>query len=106
MTLPHELDKQRIADPAPEIESSRASSTVVGGWAASVQQWMTPAHTDADLMDDGDDAGSGDIIARAKGAPTTCLDPGCSRHLEANPFLALQPWAFLPEPSRHSTRSP
>jgi DNA repair/transcription protein MET18/MMS19 len=50
-----------------EIESSRASSTVVGGWAASVQQWMTSAHADDDQMEDGDEGGSGDIIARAKG---------------------------------------
>lgn len=50
-----------------EIESSRASSTVVGGWAASVQQWMTPTSIDDDRMDDGDEGGSGDIIARAKG---------------------------------------
>ncbi len=51
-----------------EIESSRASSIVVGNWAASVQPWMTSAHAD-DQMDDGEDAGSGDIIARAKGMP-------------------------------------
>ncbi|KAK4131841.1 hypothetical protein BT67DRAFT_444257 [Trichocladium antarcticum] len=51
---------------AREIESSRASSTAVGNWAASVQQWMTPAHADDDdRMDDGDDGASGDIIARA-----------------------------------------
>jgi DNA repair/transcription protein MET18/MMS19 len=50
-----------------EIESSRASSTVVGNWAASVQQWMTPTHADDDEMEDGDEGGSGDIIARAKG---------------------------------------
>ncbi|KAK4240642.1 Dos2-interacting transcription regulator of RNA-Pol-II-domain-containing protein [Achaetomium macrosporum] len=53
---------------AREIESSRGSSTVVGNWAASVQQWMTAANAnDDDQMDDGDEAGSGDIIARAKG---------------------------------------
>ncbi|KAK4035162.1 Dos2-interacting transcription regulator of RNA-Pol-II-domain-containing protein [Parachaetomium inaequale] len=53
---------------AQEIESSRASSTVVGNWAASVQQWMTPASAEDDHMDDadGDEGGSGDIIARAK----------------------------------------
>ncbi|KAK3311228.1 Dos2-interacting transcription regulator of RNA-Pol-II-domain-containing protein [Chaetomium strumarium] len=51
---------------AREIESSRASSTVVGSWAASVQQWMTPANADDERMDNGDEAGSGDIIARAK----------------------------------------
>ncbi|KAK3897866.1 Dos2-interacting transcription regulator of RNA-Pol-II-domain-containing protein [Staphylotrichum tortipilum] len=61
---PVQLDIARKA--AKEIESSRASSTVVGGWAASVQQWMTPAHADDDQMDDGDEGGSGDIIARAK----------------------------------------
>ncbi|KAK4127189.1 hypothetical protein N657DRAFT_197534 [Parathielavia appendiculata] len=51
---------------AKEIESSRASSTVVGNWAASVQQWMTPTHADDDEMEDGDEGGSGNIIARAK----------------------------------------
>ncbi|KAK4153940.1 Dos2-interacting transcription regulator of RNA-Pol-II-domain-containing protein [Chaetomidium leptoderma] len=51
---------------AKEIEGSRASSTVVGNWAASVQQWMTPANADDDQMEDGDESGSGDIIARAK----------------------------------------
>ncbi|KAK4103180.1 hypothetical protein N658DRAFT_467745 [Parathielavia hyrcaniae] len=51
---------------ATEIESSRASSAVVGNWAASVQQWMTPTSADDDEMEDGDDGGSGDIIARAK----------------------------------------
>ncbi|KAL2159236.1 hypothetical protein VTH06DRAFT_2669 [Thermothelomyces fergusii] len=51
---------------AKEIESSRASSTVVGNWAASVQQWMTQQNADDDQMEDGDDGGSGDIIARAK----------------------------------------
>ncbi|KAK3298980.1 Dos2-interacting transcription regulator of RNA-Pol-II-domain-containing protein [Chaetomium fimeti] len=51
---------------AKEIESSRASSTVVGNWAASVQQWMTPASADDDKMEDDDGGGSGDIIARAK----------------------------------------
>jgi len=42
---------------------------------------MTPAHTDADLMDDGDEGGSGDIIARAKGASMTC----CRLRNEQNP---------------------
>lgn len=56
-----------------EIESSRASSTVVGNWAASVQQWMTPPHADDDEMEDGDEGGSGDIIARAKGIPVSLL---------------------------------
>ncbi|KAK0628465.1 Dos2-interacting transcription regulator of RNA-Pol-II-domain-containing protein [Bombardia bombarda] len=52
---------------AREIESSRASSTVVGNWAASIQQWLTTAHAkDSDQMDEGEDGGSGDIIARAK----------------------------------------
>ncbi|KAL2256310.1 hypothetical protein VTK26DRAFT_1861 [Humicola hyalothermophila] len=51
---------------AREIEASRASSTVVGNWAASVQQWMTPSHSDDDQMEDGDEGGSGDIISRAK----------------------------------------
>ncbi|KAL2269775.1 hypothetical protein VTJ83DRAFT_1959 [Remersonia thermophila] len=51
---------------AKEIETSRASSTVVGNWAASVQRWMTAAPGDDDRMDDGDDGSSGDIIARAK----------------------------------------
>lgn len=50
-----------------EIESSRASSTVVGNWAASVQQWMTPSNEEDDQMEDGEDGGNGDIIARAKG---------------------------------------
>lgn len=51
-----------------EIESSRASSTVVGNWAASVQQWMTATNaSDDDQMEDGDEGVSGDIIARAKG---------------------------------------
>ena len=50
-----------------EIEGSRASSVVVGNWAASVQPWMTSAHADDDQMDDGEEGGSGDIIARAKG---------------------------------------
>jgi DNA repair/transcription protein MET18/MMS19 len=51
-----------------EIEASRASSTVVGNWAASVQQWMTPGITrDDDQVEDGDEGVSGDIIARAKG---------------------------------------
>jgi DNA repair/transcription protein MET18/MMS19 len=60
-----------------EIESSRASSTVVGNWAASVQQWMTPAHADDDQMEmeDGDEGGSGDIIARAKGILRFLLSP-------------------------------
>jgi DNA repair/transcription protein MET18/MMS19 len=39
----------------------------VGNWAASVQQWMTPASADDDKMEDDDEGGSGDIIARAKG---------------------------------------
>ncbi|KAL2129030.1 hypothetical protein VTI74DRAFT_8326 [Chaetomium olivicolor] len=51
---------------AKEIERSRASSVTVGNWAASVQQWMTPAAGDDDQMEDGDGGGSGDIIARAK----------------------------------------
>ncbi|SPQ19382.1 dcc86b40-8844-4b3b-a523-be8dc16f91f1 [Thermothielavioides terrestris] len=51
---------------AREIESSRASSAAVGNWAASVQQWMTPASADDEQMEDGDQGGSGDIIARAK----------------------------------------
>jgi DNA repair/transcription protein MET18/MMS19 len=50
-----------------EIENSRASSVVVGNWAASVQQWMASAHAEDDQMDDGEEGGSGDIIARAKG---------------------------------------
>ncbi|KAK4189713.1 Dos2-interacting transcription regulator of RNA-Pol-II-domain-containing protein [Podospora australis] len=55
---------------AKEIENSRASSTVVGNWAASVHQWMASANSndDDDQMDDGDDGGSGDIISRAKGS--------------------------------------
>ncbi|KAJ4295671.1 hypothetical protein N0V88_004373 [Collariella sp. IMI 366227] len=51
---------------AKEIESSRASSVTVGNWAASVQQWMTTAAVDDDHMEDGDEGGSGNIIARAK----------------------------------------
>ncbi|KAK4142132.1 Dos2-interacting transcription regulator of RNA-Pol-II-domain-containing protein [Dichotomopilus funicola] len=49
-----------------EIESSRASSTVVGNWAASVQQWMTPANAESGPAEDGVEGVSGDIIARAK----------------------------------------
>jgi hypothetical protein len=59
-----------------EIETSRASSTVVGTWAASVQQWMTPVSVDDERMEDGDEGGSGDIIARAKGTPTLRLFRG------------------------------
>ncbi|KAK3335648.1 Dos2-interacting transcription regulator of RNA-Pol-II-domain-containing protein [Cercophora scortea] len=59
-----------VAKAAKEIEDSRASSAVVGNWAASVQQWLSTAHaSDGDQMDDGDDgddALNGDIIARAK----------------------------------------
>ncbi|KAK0718914.1 Dos2-interacting transcription regulator of RNA-Pol-II-domain-containing protein [Apiosordaria backusii] len=52
---------------AKEIENSRASSTVVGNWAASVHQWMTLTNSnDDDQMEDGDEAGRGDIISRAK----------------------------------------
>ncbi|KAL2019497.1 hypothetical protein VTK56DRAFT_9613 [Thermocarpiscus australiensis] len=52
---------------AREIENSRASSAVVGNWAASVQQWMASASaTDDDQMEDGEGGASGDIIARAK----------------------------------------
>ncbi|KAK0655573.1 Dos2-interacting transcription regulator of RNA-Pol-II-domain-containing protein [Cercophora newfieldiana] len=52
---------------AKEIESSNASRATVGNWAASVQPWMSRAQAgDDDLMEDGDDGGSGDIIARAK----------------------------------------
>ncbi|KAK3330424.1 Dos2-interacting transcription regulator of RNA-Pol-II-domain-containing protein [Apodospora peruviana] len=52
-----------------QIESSRANSTVLGNWAASVHQWLSTASAkDEDLVDDGEegDDGSGDIIARAK----------------------------------------
>ncbi|KAK0671403.1 Dos2-interacting transcription regulator of RNA-Pol-II-domain-containing protein [Cercophora samala] len=52
---------------AKELEDSRASSTVVGNWAASVHQWMTLTHSnDDDQMEDGDEGASGDIISRAK----------------------------------------
>ncbi|KAK4199585.1 Dos2-interacting transcription regulator of RNA-Pol-II-domain-containing protein [Triangularia verruculosa] len=52
---------------AKEIENSRASSTVVGNWAASVHQWMTLTNSnDDDQMEDGDEGVSGDIISRAK----------------------------------------
>ena len=36
---------------------------------------MTSAHADDDQMDDGEDAGSGDIIARAKGMPVMPVGP-------------------------------
>ena len=49
-----------------EIESSRANSTVVGNWASSIQQWMSPTHDD-DQLDDIQASGGGDIIVRAKG---------------------------------------
>ncbi|KAH6854510.1 Dos2-interacting transcription regulator of RNA-Pol-II-domain-containing protein [Chaetomium sp. MPI-CAGE-AT-0009] len=61
---PAQLEITRKA--AKEIESTRASSTVVGNWAASVQQWMTPASDDDVKTEDADEGGSGDIIARAK----------------------------------------
>jgi DNA repair/transcription protein MET18/MMS19 len=48
----------------------------VGNWAASVQQWMTPVSVDDERMEDGDEGGSGDIIARAKGTPTLRLFRG------------------------------
>ncbi|KAK4230751.1 MMS19 nucleotide excision repair protein [Podospora fimiseda] len=53
---------------AKEIESTRASSTVVGNWAASIHQWMTLANAndEDDEMKDGDEGTSGDIISRAK----------------------------------------
>ncbi|KAK0730712.1 Dos2-interacting transcription regulator of RNA-Pol-II-domain-containing protein [Lasiosphaeris hirsuta] len=52
---------------AKEIESSGASRTVVGNWAASVQPWMARAQSGYDdQMDDGEDGGGSDIIARAK----------------------------------------
>ena len=60
--------REIVGKAAKEIEASRASSIVVGNWAASVQPWMTTAQASDDFqMDDGDDTGSGDIIARAKG---------------------------------------
>lgn len=34
---------------------------------------MTPSHADDDEMEDGDEGGSGDIIARAKGIPVPLL---------------------------------
>ncbi|KAK3362979.1 Dos2-interacting transcription regulator of RNA-Pol-II-domain-containing protein [Lasiosphaeria hispida] len=59
--------REIAAKAAKEIESSGASRTVVGNWAASVQPWMTRAQSDHDdQMDDGEDGGGGDIIARAK----------------------------------------
>lgn len=52
---------------AREIENSRANSTVLGNWALSVNQWLTASSTeDDDDGEDGDEAPSGDIIARAK----------------------------------------
>ncbi|KAK4170126.1 MMS19 nucleotide excision repair protein [Cladorrhinum sp. PSN259] len=53
---------------AKEIESTRASSAVVGNWAASVHQWMTSANAndEDEDMEDGDEGVSGDIISRAK----------------------------------------
>lgn len=58
-----------------EIEDSRASSTVVGNWAASVHQWMTLTHSnDEDQMEDEDERANGDIVSRAKGN-VVCLIP-------------------------------
>ncbi|KAK3990275.1 MMS19 nucleotide excision repair protein [Cladorrhinum sp. PSN332] len=53
---------------AKEIESTRASSVVVGNWAASIHQWMISANAndEDDEMEDGDEGPSGDIISRAK----------------------------------------
>lgn len=52
---------------AKEIEDSRASSTVVGNWAASVHQWMTLTHSnDDDQLEDEDERANGDIVSRAK----------------------------------------
>lgn len=51
---------------AKEIENARANSTVLGNWALSVNQWLTTASGDDDDGEDGDEAPSGDIIARAK----------------------------------------
>ena len=86
-----------------EIESSRASSAVVGNWAASVQQWMTPTHDD-DRMDDGDEGGSGDIIARAKGMGWP-PSPSQVRQDTNTPVRGLQRWASLQVPWRHSTKT-
>ncbi|KAH8885105.1 hypothetical protein GQ53DRAFT_845689 [Thozetella sp. PMI_491] len=50
---------------AREIESSNANSTVVGNWASSIQQWIAGSRDDMQV-DDGEEAESGDVIARAK----------------------------------------
>ncbi|KAM7190286.1 MMS19 nucleotide excision repair protein [Naviculisporaceae sp. PSN 640] len=51
---------------AKEIENARANSSTLGNWALSVNQWLTTASGDDDDGEDGDEAPSGDIIARAK----------------------------------------
>ncbi|KAK4218781.1 MMS19 nucleotide excision repair protein [Rhypophila decipiens] len=62
-TVQHEFSEKA----AKEIENARANSTVLGNWALSVNQWLTTASAgDDDDGEDGDEAPSGDIIARAK----------------------------------------
>lgn len=77
-----------------EIEDSGANRVVVGNWAASVQSWMSRAQaSDDDQMDDGDDGGSGDIIARAKGMLKQNMWVVCDTKMDSKLSDSLQePW--------------